>query len=52
MNIFLGCVIFFPGGLSYSSIEKINEQHTQIETLTERVQLLENALSDKSGIKK
>lgn len=32
--------------------DRINDQHQKIEYLTERVQLLESALSDKSGIKK
>ena len=32
--------------------ERMNKQQENIETLTERVLLLESALSDKSGIKK
>lgn len=55
MNTIQMCIIAVFIGFSVAKFKKINvqinTQQTQIEQLTERVHLLENALADKSGIK-
>jgi len=51
-DVFIAAIIFILSVSSFGNAMKDKDRDAKLEQLTERVQLLENALSDKSGINK